>query len=97
MKVLTEEKVIKVDQKIEEVENEGLVLMLGQIVTLFCINYIYTGKLIGVNKTCVKLQKAKIVYETGNFSDKHWKDAQELPNDWYVKRSSIESFGILKG
>ncbi len=96
MKVLTEEKIVKIDQKIEEVENEGLAIMLGQVVTLFCVNYIYTGKLIGVNKTCIKLQNAKVVYETGPYTDKNWKDAQSLPNDWYVKRSSIESFGILK-
>ncbi len=97
MKVLTEEKVIKVDQKIEEVDNEGLILLLGKTVTLFCVNYIYSGKLVGVNKTCIKLSDAKVVYETGAFSDKNWKDAQALPNDWYVKRATIESFGLLKG
>ncbi len=96
MKVLTEEKIVKVDQKIEEVENEGLVLLLGKTVTLFCVNYIYTGKLIGVNKTCVKLQDAKVVYETGPYSEKKWKDAQDLPHDWYVNSSTIESFGLLK-
>ena len=32
-----------------EVDNEGLVGLMGQRVTLFCLNYIYTGKLTGVN------------------------------------------------
>lgn len=79
-----------------EVENEGLAALLGERVTLFCMNYIYTGKLAGVNDTCVLLENAAIVYETGSFGDKSWKDAQKLPNQWYVQTSAIESFGILK-
>ena len=79
-----------------EVEGEGLVSLLGKTVTLFCSAYIYTGKLVGVNETCVKLQDAKIVYETGPFTDKLWKDAQPLPYDWYVSTQAIESFGVLK-
>jgi hypothetical protein len=81
---------------VTEVENEGLEALLGQRVTLFCGVYIYTGKLVGVNKTCVKLEDAAIVYETGSFNDKTWKDCQPLPNDWYVATQSIESFGLLK-
>jgi hypothetical protein len=96
MKVLTEEKVTKVDQKIEEVQNEGLVSLLGKTVTLFCVNYIYAGKLVGVNQTCVKLENAHIVYETGSFSDSKYKDAQKLNKDFYVQVAAIESFGVLK-
>lgn len=81
---------------VEEVENEGLYKLIGERVTLFCLNYIYTGKLVGVNETCVLLTDAAIVYETGSLTDNKWVDAQELPNDWYVSTSSIESFGILK-
>lgn len=81
---------------VKEVENEGLFALMGKRVTLFCGVYIYTGKLVGVNDTCVKLQDAGIVYETGSFSDKEWKDCQSLPNDWYVTTQSIESFGELK-
>jgi hypothetical protein len=79
-----------------EVEDEGLVSLLGKTVTLFCANYIYTGKLEGVNDTCVKLSSPKIVYETGELTSGEWKDAQPLPNDWYVQLNLIESFGILK-
>ena len=79
-----------------EVENEGLIALLGKTITLFCANYIYTGKLEGVNDTCVKLSSPKIVYETGSFLDTNWKDAQELPNDLYVQCNLIESFTILK-
>jgi hypothetical protein len=81
---------------ITEVQGEGLVKLMGENVTLFCMNYIYTGKLVGVNDTCVLLENAAVVYETGSFNDKKWKDVQNLPGEWYVQTSSIESFGILK-
>lgn len=81
---------------VQEVSGEGLEKLLGEKVTLFCINYIYTGMLSGVNEDCVLLTDAKIVYETGSFGDKDWKDAQKLPYDWYVCIQSIESFGKLK-
>ena len=82
--------------EVQEVQGEGLTALLGETVTLFCCRYIYTGKLVGVNDTCVLLEDAGIVYETGSFNSKDWKDCQKLPNAWYVQTASIESFGILK-
>ena len=81
---------------VEKISGEGLEKLLGERVTLFCLNYIYTGKLMGVNAACVLLDKASIVYETGELTSKSWKDAQKLPNQWYVQISCIESFGVLK-
>jgi hypothetical protein len=82
---------------VTEVEGEGLEALLGQNVLLFGMNYIYTGKLVGVNSTFVKLEGAKIVYETGAFSDKNYKDAQNLPAvAWYIQTSAIESYGLGK-
>ena len=81
---------------VEEVGGEGLDKLLGERVTLFCANYIYTGVLTGVNDTCVLLTDAGVVYETGSFGDKAWKDMQKLPGEWYVQREAIESFGKLK-
>lgn len=81
---------------VEEVSGEGLEKLLGERVTLYCQVYIYTGKLIGVNDTCVLLSDAAVVYETGAYNDKSWKDAQALPHDWYVMKHAIESFGVLK-
>lgn len=81
---------------ITEVENEGLVKLLGERITVFCANYIYTGVLAGVNESCVLLEDAAIVYETGPLTDKTWKDVQKLPRAWYVQCAFIESFGILK-
>ena len=83
-------------KKLVEVSDEGLEGLMGERITLFCLNYIYTGKLTGVNKTCVLLEDAAIVYETGELTSERWKDAQKFPNDWYVSTSAIESFGVLK-
>lgn len=74
----------------------GLRTLVGKRVTLFCVNYIYTGKLTGVNDSFVILTEPAIVFETGPLGTKKWKDAQNLPKDWYVQRNSIESFGVLK-
>lgn len=96
MKVLKEQKVIVQNETIEEDENEGLISLLGKNVTFFCAVYIYTGKLIGVNKSCIKLENPKIVYDTGSFNTKEWKDAQSLPNEMYLQLGMIEAFGIVK-
>ena len=81
---------------VEEVSGEGLEKLLGERITLFCANYIYTGKLLGINSTCVLLSEAGIVYETGELMSASWKDMQPLPHEWYVMLQSIESFGLLK-
>ena len=69
---------------------------MGHRITLFCVNYIYTGKLVGVDDSDVKLSDPSIVYETGSFSADEWKDAQALPNDIYIRTSAIESYLVLK-
>ena len=82
---------------IQEVGRKGLEALLGEKVTLFCINYIYTGKLIGVSKTCVLLEDPAIVYSTGDFSTKSYSDVQSLcVKTFYVQSNAIESFGVLK-
>lgn len=84
-------------KKLIEIENEGMESLLGEVVTLMCANYFYTGKLVGVNDTCVKLESPKIIYETGAWSNKDWKDAQSMECDCiYVQTALIESFGVLK-
>ncbi len=82
---------------VTEVENEGLVKLMGERVTFFCLNYIYVGELIGVNDTCVLLKNPAIVYETGKFSEKGYKDEQSLcVEEFYISTQCIESFGVLK-
>ena len=82
---------------VTEVEGEGLEALLNENVLLFGLNYIYSGKLVGVNDKFVKLEDAKIVYETGPFTDKTYKFAEALPSKfWYVQTSAVESYGIGK-
>ena len=82
--------------QVTEVENEGIMSFMGKRLTLFCLNYIYTGTLVGVNDNFVKLDDPAIVYETGEFACKSWKDAQKLPNSVYVMLACVESFMFLK-
>ena len=79
--------------KVIEVDNEGFSSLLGQQVEIRCNVYIYAGTLIGVNDTCIKLDKCAIVYETGPFSDKNYKDAQLMGDGQYVQLGLVESFG----
>lgn len=79
-----------------EVEDDGFSGYLGETITLFCMNYIYTGKLVGVNKDFVELGAPKIVYETGAFNTREWKDAQALPNSIRVRCGAIEAYGLVK-
>lgn len=82
---------------VTEVNDEGFEKLMGETITIFCLNYIYTGELIGVNDDCVLLKNPAIVYETGAFSDKAWKDRQSLcVDEFYIQKGCIESFGVLK-
>ena len=81
---------------VTEVEGEGFLALLGKRITLFCMNYIYTGDLVGVNDTCLLLDNPSIVYETGAFDTKTWKDAQALPNSIYIQMGAVEAFGEIK-
>lgn len=87
---------MKICKDVVEVSGEGFEGLLGQTITCFCAVYIYTGKLVGVNDSCIKLKNPAIVYETGSFLEKHWKDAQQLPNELYIQLAMIEAFGIVK-
>lgn len=82
--------------KVEEVAGEGLIGLMGEEITIFCMNYIYAGKLTGVNDTCIKLDNAHVVFETGAFNDKGYKDAQKVAEELYIQTNSIESFGKTK-
>ncbi len=82
--------------QVQEVSEEGLIGLLGQRITLFCLNYFYTGDLIGVNEDCVLLKNPRIVYETGSYITKTWQNAEALPHDLYVMKTAIEAFGVIK-
>lgn len=78
-----------------EVEGEGLEALLDENVQLWCLNYIYAGKLVGVNKDDIVLENAHVVYETGELSAKTFKNSQRLgTNEWRIRVSAIESYGL---
>lgn len=79
--------------EVQEVDGEGMLSLIGERVLIFSLNYIYTGKLVGVNSTCVLLEEPGIVYETGSYSDKKFKDCQYLSQPLYVQLAAVESFG----
>lgn len=83
--------------QVQEVEEVGLIELMGKRVTFFCLNYIYVGELTGVNDTCVELTNPAIVYETGKFSDAKYQDEQSLcVEKFFIAMNCIESFGVLK-
>ena len=85
---------MKVTAKVVEVEGEGFVSLLDTNIEIYTIDYIYAGKLVGVNDTCVKLEDPHIVYETGEFSAKKYKDCQSMCKpEHYIQISAIISFG----
>jgi hypothetical protein len=84
-------------QVLIEDQEEGLKKLIGKTVILLCANYFYTGKLVGVNSTAVKLQGMSIIYETGEWSAKKWENVQKVTDDYfYVSTGAIESFGESK-
>lgn len=77
--------------KVEEIEGEGLLALIGKKVRLWCQIYIYEGTLTGVNTDCVLLEDAAVVYETGPLTSPS-KDAQKLGGSAYVRVAAIELF-----
>lgn len=78
---------------IENVEEEGFDSLLGENIIILGVNYIYTGRLIGVNGECILLENPSIVYLTGSWNNTKFEDAQKLPFPIYIQKSAIEGFG----
>lgn len=79
-----------------ETEVDGLDKLLGEYVELYCLNYIYAGRLIGVNENDVCLAECQIVYETGKLDDHSgFKFAESFnQEERFVQKSHIESYGL---
>ena len=75
---------------------KSLESLIGKRITLFCCRYIYTGNLKAVFDDSVLLDDTGVVYETGAYTEKEWKTFQKLPYEWFVCKSAIESYGLLK-
>ena len=76
----------------------GIATFRGKSITLYCLNYIYTGKVVEVTSEEVDLAGAAIVYETGELKAPKFLDAQELPGpeNHFVRISAVESYGAGK-
>lgn len=81
---------------IVETTGGGLEGLLGERVAVWCMNYIYAGVLEGVGDNDIKLSDACVVHETGPLGEDGFENAEPLPSDWYIRTSSIESYGVMK-
>jgi len=81
---------------VEVNEKEGLEGLLGGKIAVWCCNYIYSGILIGVSDSEIKLTDASVVYETGPLGEEQFKLSEKLPSDWHVRKSAIESYGVMQ-
>ena len=77
-----------------EVINSSIYTLLGENIIVFCRNYIYSGKLIGVDSDYIILGDARIVYDTGPLCGNTFTNAQSLPSQWFIQLSTVESYGI---
>ena len=101
--VSTPKKIEKVVEVVTEevtsvIEAEGgPVTLLGKQVYVCCSPYAYQGKLTGVNDKFIELENPEIVYETGPWNSKTFKDSQKLPMTRnFIFFSQIESMGALE-
>ncbi len=78
--------------QVEEVEGEGLMSLMGEQVILFCMNFNYAGKLVGINDDFVLLENGGIVFKTGDFKLPAWQDFQKVGDKLYVRPSTIEAY-----
>jgi hypothetical protein len=82
-------------KRLVEISEGTMESLLGENIQVWCLNYIYSGELVGVNKEDIVLRNAHVVYETGPLTDKQFKNAQPLPvEEWYIKTAVIESYGL---
>lgn len=77
---------------VTEVEDAGLEGLMGQRVTVWCLNYIYAGELTGVNDSCIELTNASIVYETGAVSVSGYVTVEAFKDPIFIMMRCIESF-----
>jgi hypothetical protein len=83
-------------RRLVETNESALDSLAGKIITCFCVNYFYTGRLIAINENWIELENPKKIFETGSYSDSNWRDAESLPHNIFVNISAIEAMGIVK-
>ena len=69
--------------------------LIGQVITVLCLNYYsYTGKLVEIGATCLKLENPIMTYNeiVPRLTER---TVERLPATfWYVELTAIESFGL---
>ena len=78
---------------VETEEGSGFEKLLGKPIIILSGVYHYAGTLVGINQDHLELEDPKLVYETGDWSARTWKDAQSLPSPWRVMLQGIEAWG----
>jgi len=70
--------------------------LVGKEIYVCCTSYAYGGKLAAIKGNLLVIEEPSIVYETGSWKDKEWRDAQRLPTSRvHVNLRQIESvFGV---
>ena len=77
--------------KVQEIEADGLVSLLGKKIYVQGCRYSYSGILSGVNDDCICIENPGIVYETGQWELDNWKDVQSLGvSECFVQKAAIE-------
>jgi hypothetical protein len=66
--------------------------LIGKNIVVFCMNYIYTGKLLVFYGNEIQLENPRIIYETGNFDNEYFKDAQKLNHNLFINMNTVESY-----
>jgi hypothetical protein len=78
---------------VTEVEGEGLEAFLGKRIFIICESYFYAGTLTGINSTCVLLEDARFVFESGSFESKGIANSEKIPGGkCYVQKDHIEAY-----
>lgn len=92
-KLVSQPVVVSLQDEVVTVDSVEFEDLLGKEVCVFSAIYIYAGKLVGVNDTHIVLSESGIVYQTGSFTDKNWKNFQKLPTkELKLRLNMIESY-----
>jgi hypothetical protein len=83
--------------EVVEVENEGLVALLGKRVEVWCANYTYEGVLEGVNTDDILLNECRLVYDTGKIDSTGYATVTKFGQPKrYVRTAFIESYAEVQ-
>ena len=80
---------------VEETGSSPLEALLGEYVQVWCLNYIYAGKLVGVNEHDIILTEAGVVYETGGLKATKFTSFEPVASpELYIRTAVIESYSL---